>query len=88
MFKLDREEEESIQYIVAIAMLIFGMVLCLLGFFTPPVGEIHTSVLAVLGQILILVGAIFHLNISYKNKEQHFESLFEKRLEKLGNKDK
>ena len=70
MFKLDREEEESIQYIVAIAMLIFGMVLCLLGFFTPPVGEIHTSVLAVLGQILILVGAIFHLNISYKNNSK------------------
>ena len=85
MIKFDKEEEEAIQYFVAIGMLLFGGVLCLLGFFTPPVGEIHTSVLAVLGQILILVGSIFHLQISYRNKENQFENHFKERLEKLEN---
>lgn len=85
MLKFDKEEEEAIQYFVAIGMLLFGGVLCLLGFFTPPVGEIHTSVLAVLGQILILVGSIFHLQISYRNKENQFETQFKERLDKLEN---
>lgn len=74
MWKLDEKEKDTVEYIVAIAMIIFGMILCMFAFFTPPVGEIHPTILGVLGQILIFVGAIFHLNIKLKNQNTDFET--------------
>ena len=74
MWKLQEDEKDTIEYIVAIAMIIFGMILCLFAFFTPPIGEIHPTILGVLGQILIFVGAIFHLNIKLKNQNTDFET--------------
>ena len=66
--------KDTIEYLVAIAMIIFGMVLCMFAFFSPPVGEIHPTILGVLGQILIFVGAVFHLNIKLKNQNTDFET--------------
>lgn len=77
MWRLDREEEEAVQYLVAIAMIIFGMILCMMGFWVSPVGIISNSVIAVLGQILLLVGAIFHINLSFRSKENNFETRFD-----------
>lgn len=74
MWKLQEAEKDTIEYIVAIAMIVFGMILCMFAFFTPPVGEIHPTILGVLGQILIFVGAIFHLNIKLKNQNNDFET--------------
>lgn len=74
MLKFNEEEKDAIEYLVAISMILFGMVLCMIAFFTPPVGEIHPSILGILGQILIFVGAIFHLNIKLKNNTNEFES--------------
>lgn len=74
MWKLEEKEKDTIEYIVAIAMIVFGMILCMFAFFTPPVGEIHPTILGVLGQILIFVGAIFHLNIKLKNQNNDFET--------------
>lgn len=86
MWRLDREEEEAVQYCVAIAMIIFGMILCMMGFWVSPVGIISNSVLAALGQIMLLVGAIFHINISWKHKETSFESTVDKRLRDIEDK--
>lgn len=88
MFRLDREEEEAVQYIVAIAMIIFGMVLCMMGFWVSPVGIISNSVLAALGQILLLVGAIFHINLNFRSKENSFETRYDQRLKDLEDKMK
>lgn len=83
MWRLDREEEEAIQYIVAIAMIIFGMILCMMGFWVSPIGVIDTTVLGALGQILLLVGAIFHININYRSKENYFETKVNDRLDEI-----
>lgn len=88
MWKLDKEEEEGIQYIIAIIMIIFGMVLCMMGFWVSPVGIISNSVLAALGQVLVFVGAIFHINISWKHKENNFESKVDERLKNIEDKIK
>lgn len=77
MWRLDREEEETIQYGVAIAMIIFGMILCMCGFWVSPTGVIDTTVLGALGQILLLVGAIFHINLNWKSKENSFETRYD-----------
>ena len=86
MWRLDREEEEAVQYCVAIAMIIFGMILCMMGFWVSPVGIISNSVLAALGQIMLLVGAIFHINLNFRSKENHFETMYDKRLRDIEDK--
>lgn len=88
MWKINREEEQTIQYIVAIAMIVFGMVLCMMGFWVSPVGIISNSVLGALGQILLLVGAIFHINLNWKNKETSFETTVDNRLKQIEEKIK
>ena len=88
MWRLDREEEEAVQYLVAIAMIIFGMILCMMGFWVSPVGIISNSVLAALGQILLLVGAIFHINLNFRSKENSFETRYDQRLKDLEDKMK
>ena len=74
MWVFKEDEKDTIEYLVAIAMIIFGMVFCMFAFFSPPVGEIHPTILGVLGQILIFVGAVFHLNIKLKNQNTDFET--------------
>lgn len=88
MWRLDREEEEAVQYCVAIAMIIFGMILCMMGFWVSPVGIISNSVLAALGQIMLLVGAIFHINLNFRSKENSFETRYDQRLKDLEDKMK
>lgn len=88
MWRLDREEEEAVQYLVAIAMIIFGMILCMMGFWVSPVGIISNSVLAALGQIMLLVGAIFHINLNFRSKENSFETRYDQRLKDLEDKMK
>lgn len=86
MWRLDKEQEEGIQYLVAIAMIVFGMILCMMGFWVDPVGIISNSVLAALGQILLLVGAIFHINLNFRSKENSFETRYDQRLRDLEDK--
>jgi hypothetical protein len=50
--------KENITYGSALVMLVFGVVLTTAGFLTAPVGEIHDSVLYVLGQCLLFAGSI------------------------------
>lgn len=42
-------------------MLLFGCVLTACGFFTEPVGQVHNSVLYILGQALVYAGSVFGL---------------------------
>lgn len=53
---MTRERKENITVYSAVAMLVFGCVLTSIAFFIAPVGEIHDSVLWVLGQCFIYAG--------------------------------
>lgn len=53
---MKKETKDNITVGSAIGMLIFGVALTLAAFLLPPVGEIHDSVLWVLGQSLIYAG--------------------------------
>lgn len=46
---MDKNTRENIQVASAIGMLIGGFALAVIGFFTPPVGQIHESVLGIFG---------------------------------------
>ena len=53
---MTKERKESITVWSAIVMLFFGCSLTLAGFIISPVGEVHDSVLWILGQTLIYSG--------------------------------
>lgn len=56
---MKRETKETLAVVSACVMLFFGIVLTAIGFALDPTGEIHDSVLWVLGQSLIYAGAVF-----------------------------
>ena len=53
---MTRDKKENITVYSAVSMLVFGCVLTTIAFFIAPVGEIHDSVLWVLGQCFIYAG--------------------------------
>ena len=49
---------EKSRFWLGVFLVIVGVVLTFIGFFTPPVGEIHGSVLGAVGEFLALGGAL------------------------------
>lgn len=56
---MTKPHKENLAVITACIMLLFGITLTAIGFALEPTGEIHDSVLWVLGQSLIYTGSIF-----------------------------
>lgn len=56
---MTKDRKENLAVVTACIMLFFGITLTAIGFFIDPTGEIHDSVLWVLGQSLIYTGSIF-----------------------------
>ena len=57
------------QLIASVAMCTFGCALLVAGFWTPPVGEIHHSVLIAFGEILTFSGSLVGIDYHYRYKE-------------------
>lgn len=51
---------------LAIILVISGVVLCYLSFYTPPVGEVAGSVLGYFGECLVWAGSVFGI-VEYVN---------------------
>lgn len=72
-----------IESITACGVLIFGLALSTIGFFIPPVGQVHDSVLYILAQCFIYSGSIFGIASFYKGKtkelEMKYDNLFKER---------
>lgn len=83
MKTITNEEKDFIEYVMAIAVIVFGCILTVMGFLAPPVGEIHPTVITVLGELLIFAGAIFHLNLSFKRKDEEFRGEIRGQLENI-----
>jgi len=67
---MTKNTKDTIAVISAVCMLVFGALLCLLGFFIDPMGVIHNSVLWVLGQCLMYAGGIFGISMYVKKEVQ------------------
>lgn len=68
MKRLDKETKLTIQVMLATLLIIVGVVLLFLGFYTEPPGQIHDSVLIAYGQISTFAGALLGIDYSYKYK--------------------
>lgn len=56
---MTKEHKENLAVITACVMLFFGIILTSIGFAIDPTGEVHDSVLWILGQSLVYAGSIF-----------------------------
>lgn len=56
---MTKETKDNIAVVSACVMLVFGLTLTAIGFTLDPSGEVHDSVLWILGQCLIYAGSIF-----------------------------
>ena len=57
------------QLIIAMTMCTFGCALLIAGFCSPPVGEIHHSLLIAFGEILTFSGSLIGIDYHYRYKE-------------------
>lgn len=55
--------KDYIRYGSAIALLLFGCVLCLAGFVVDPAGAVDNSVLYIFGQVLLYAGSVFGISL-------------------------
>lgn len=53
-------------------LLVVGLTLSLCGIYTPPIGIISDSLLIVIGNLTILVGALYDISIVVDIKEKYF----------------
>lgn len=53
-------------------LLAVGLTLSLCGIFTPPIGVISDSLLIVIGNLTVLVGALYDISIVVDIKEKYF----------------
>ena len=53
---MNKERKDTVTVVSALAMLAFGCILTTIGFFLEPCGEVHDSVLWVLGQCFLYAG--------------------------------
>jgi len=72
--------KENITYGSALFMLIFGVVLTTAGFVTAPVGEIHDSVLYVLGQCLLFAGSVMGVGAYTAGKVREMQHSIDRRF--------
>lgn len=58
----------SLQLVLAVVLVIFGVGLIVAAFITPPTGVIDSTVLVAYGETLTFVGALIGVDYSYKFK--------------------
>jgi hypothetical protein len=62
----------TIQLAMAAFLTVSGMVMLIMGLWTPPVGEIHSSVLVAYGEVCSFAGCLFGIDYSYRVKLKNF----------------
>ena len=67
--------KEKIQYGVAVFGFTFGLALVAISAFcVEPVGEVHPSIISILGIVISFAAAIFGVSLHYDSELQHFKS--------------
>lgn len=73
MDKIKEETKRSIEFWLAIFLIIAGVVLLFLGFYAVPIGEISASVLTAYGETATFAGSILGIDYNYRFKRDVLE---------------
>lgn len=61
-------KKHNTQLILGVILAIFGVILIISSFIVPPMGVIHSSVLAAVGEIFTFAGALMGIDYTYRIK--------------------
>lgn len=67
---------ETLKLWLCVGLCTFGCLMLIAGFFAPPIGTIHNSILIALGEILTFSGSLAGINYSYSTKMKEMELRF------------
>lgn len=62
-----KSPKATLQLWIATLLCLFGLALLGVAFFTPPPGEIHSSVLVAYGEVMTFAGALFGIDYHYRH---------------------
>lgn len=65
---MTKKQKLNLQLWLGFILAAFGMVLIIASFIVPPLGVIHASVLAALGEVFTFSGCLLGLDYKYKYK--------------------
>ena len=77
---------DKVAYSVTIGAFIIGVALSITGMILPPTGEIHTSVITLVGLLLSFAGALLGISHHFQNELGKFKASVEEKLNE--NRDK
>ena len=71
---MDKESRNNSRaaFVTAIIAFVIGWGLTIAGFLVPPRGEVHGSVLAVLGEAMVYAASVFGVALYFKNEMAKF----------------
>lgn len=70
---MKKVNRNALGFYTAIAAFVFGWALTIAGFVVSPVGQVHDSVLWILGQSLLYCGAVVGISTHYSTELRHFK---------------
>lgn len=70
-------------YSIATGVVLIGFIITIISLFLPPPGEIHDSVLVVLGQSLLFVAMVFGVSYYVKGKVGEIQSNIIEKIDKF-----
>lgn len=73
MKKLTKNEKLNIQLFLGMFLVFFGVGLLTASFIVPPMGIIHSSILAAVGEVFTFAGCLIGVDYTYKFKFYEFK---------------
>lgn len=78
---MTKKQKMNAQLWLGVGLAISGIILIFLSFVVPPLGIIHASVLAAIGEIFTFSGALIGVDYSYKFKSEKLDRMRRKENE-------
>ena len=78
---------DKVAYTVTIGAFVIGVALSITGMVLPPVGEIHPSVITLVGLFLSFSGALLGISHHFENELGKFKATVEQKLNEKGVKE-
>lgn len=73
MKRITEDTKRSVEFWLAVILIIAGVTLLFLGFYAVPIGEISASVLTAFGEIGTFSGSVMGIDYNYRYKRDKLE---------------
>ena len=75
---------DKVAYTVTIGAFVIGVALSITGMILPPLGEVHPTVITLVGLFLSFAGALLGISHHFENELGKFKASVEKKLSEKG----